>query len=137
MSPYPAGALARRSKFCGAAPAGKASPRERAVTTTFRADAAGASGSERTTAEEFLACEALNPLGTCLALSKMRMEMIVPQSRYVTILTAAARLSLNANALRARCRRRARREGREVIARLGGGIVAIKFGVTWRVIFPE
>ena len=58
-------------------------------------------------------------------------------SSYATIAAAAARLSTSACALRARCRRHARREGRTVLAHLGGGIVAIKFGAMWRVRFPE
>jgi hypothetical protein len=59
------------------------------------------------------------------------------EPRYFTIEAAAAVLSLNPHALRARCRRRARREGRSVVAHLGGGIEAIKLGVTWRIRFPE
>jgi len=31
-----------------------------------------------------------------------------------------------------RCRRHARRAGRDVVARLGGGVVAFKFGASWR-----
>jgi hypothetical protein len=54
-----------------------------------------------------------------------------------TIETAAERLDLDPNALRARCRRAARRVGDEIIAHLGGGIVAFKFGRSWRVQFPE
>lgn len=54
-----------------------------------------------------------------------------------TVEAAAERLSLDAKALRARCRRAARRVGDEVIAHLGGGIVAFKFGRSWRVQFPE
>ena len=45
---------------------------------------------------------------------------------------AAQRLGLDPEALRARCRRNAKREGREVIARLGAGVVGVKFGTTWR-----
>ena len=56
---------------------------------------------------------------------------------YLAIEEAAARLSTTPIALRARCRRHARREGRSVVAHLGGGIVAIKFGVSWRVRFPD
>jgi hypothetical protein len=59
------------------------------------------------------------------------------EPRYFTIEAAAAVLSLNPHALRARCRRRARREGRSVVAHLGGGILALKFGVSWRVRFPD
>lgn len=50
--------------------------------------------------------------------------------------TAALQLAITAVALRARCRRNARREKGEVVARLGGGIVAYKFGSHWRVRFP-
>ncbi|CAN5925112.1 hypothetical protein BH11MYX4_BH11MYX4_02760 [soil metagenome] len=57
--------------------------------------------------------------------------------RYFTIEAAAKRLSLQPDALRARCRRRAKREGRRVMADLGGGIIAIKLGVSWRVRFPD
>ena len=56
---------------------------------------------------------------------------------YDTIETAAARLALDAEALRARCRRGARREGTATVADLGGGIVAFKFGRSWRVQFPR
>ena len=55
---------------------------------------------------------------------------------FETIEAAAAKLSLEAAALRARCRRAARLEGDAVVAPLGGGIVAIKFGRSWRVRFP-
>jgi hypothetical protein len=55
---------------------------------------------------------------------------------YETIDAAAAKLSVDAGALRARCRRAARREGDKIVAPLGGGIIAIKFGRSWRVRFP-
>lgn len=55
---------------------------------------------------------------------------------YVPIEEAAVRLALTPIALRARCRRAARREGRSVVAHLGGGVVAYKFGRSWRVRFP-
>ena len=58
-------------------------------------------------------------------------------TKYHDTKAAAARLGLNEAALRARCRRAARREGRSVVARLGGGIIAVKLGATWRVVFPE
>lgn len=61
----------------------------------------------------------------------------VSEARYLDTKDAAARLATTPTALRARCRRNARREGRSVIAHLGGGIVAIKLGVSWRVRFPE
>jgi len=57
-------------------------------------------------------------------------------AEYLTIEDAASRLSTTANALRARCRRHSRREGRDVVARLGAGIVAVKIGFSWRVRFP-
>ena len=56
---------------------------------------------------------------------------------YVDIERAAVRLSTTPNALRARCRRNARREGRAITAHLGGGIMAIKLGVSWRIRFPD
>jgi hypothetical protein len=59
-----------------------------------------------------------------------------PPAVYLTIDDAAVRLSTTANALRARCRRHSRREGRDVVARLGAGIVAVKIGFSWRVRFP-
>jgi hypothetical protein len=59
-----------------------------------------------------------------------------PPAAYVTIEDAAVRLSTTANALRARCRRHSRREGRDVVARLGAGIVAVKIGFSWRVRLP-
>ncbi len=53
-------------------------------------------------------------------------------SMLLTVEDAAVRLSTTPTALRARCRRRARRVGREVVAHLGAGVVAYKFGVSWR-----
>jgi hypothetical protein len=53
----------------------------------------------------------------------------------LTIESAAQRLEIAPEALRARCRRAARRHGRDVIAQLGGGVTAYKFGRTWRVRF--
>jgi len=52
-----------------------------------------------------------------------------------TIDMAALMLSTTPTALRARCRRSARKEGREVVARLGAGVVGFKFGANWRVRF--
>jgi len=52
-----------------------------------------------------------------------------------TIELAAVMLATTPVALRARCRRSARREGREVVARLGAGVVGFKFGANWRVRF--
>ncbi len=56
---------------------------------------------------------------------------------YLTIEDAAPRLDMTTQALRARCRRGAVREGREVRTYLGDGVVATKFGRTWRVRFPS
>jgi hypothetical protein len=50
----------------------------------------------------------------------------------VTADEAARLLATTPTALRARCRRCARRIGREVVARLGAGVVAFKFGASWR-----
>jgi hypothetical protein len=55
---------------------------------------------------------------------------------YRTVQAAAARLGLDEQALRARCRRAARKVDNNVIAELGGGIVAIKLGSSWRIRFP-
>jgi len=52
--------------------------------------------------------------------------------RLLTVEDAAKLLSTTPTALRARCRRRARRVGREIVARLGAGVVAFKFGASWR-----
>ena len=54
-----------------------------------------------------------------------------------TIELAAVMLGTTQTALRARCRRHARREGREVVARLGAGVVGFKFGANWRVRFLD
>jgi hypothetical protein len=55
---------------------------------------------------------------------------------YDTIESAAAKLGLDVEALRARCRRAALRVGDSIQAQLGGGIVAFKFGRSWRVRMP-
>ncbi len=51
----------------------------------------------------------------------------------MTISSAAKILQLSDLALRARCRRAVRREGQILVARLGAGVTAYKFGKTWRV----
>lgn len=53
--------------------------------------------------------------------------------RYLTIDQAAELLAMTPVALRTRCNRRARRVGRDTIADLGDGVVAVKFGRLWRV----
>jgi hypothetical protein len=55
---------------------------------------------------------------------------------YDTIQSAAAKVGVDVEALRARCRRAAIRVGDSVQAPLGGGIVAFKCGRTWRVRMP-
>jgi hypothetical protein len=71
---------------------------------------------------------------------KRRRARTSPGSRvaqvFDTIESAAAKLGLDENALRARCRRAAERVHDATVARLGGGIVAFKFGKSWRVRFP-
>ena len=57
-------------------------------------------------------------------------------SPYYAIDQAAAKLDLHPHALRARCRRAAVRQGRDIVAYLGGGVVAFKFGRSWRLRFP-
>lgn len=61
-----------------------------------------------------------------------------PTPIYDDIDAAAGKLGLDANALRARCRRHARKmaDG-SIVAHLGGGIVAFKLGKSWRVQFPN
>lgn len=54
-----------------------------------------------------------------------------------TVEAAAAKLSLDPTALRARLRRAQRAEGGSIVAELGGGIRAFKLGKSWRVRFPE
>jgi hypothetical protein len=49
---------------------------------------------------------------------------------------AAELLGMTADALRARCRRAARKVGRDVVATLGLGILGIKLGRSWRIQFP-
>lgn len=57
-------------------------------------------------------------------------------TRYYTIERAAQNLHMTSAALRARCRRAARRRGKDVVAELADGILAIKFGRSWRIRFP-
>jgi hypothetical protein len=68
--------------------------------------------------------------------ARRRTDCLGHRDSYEPIETAAARLSLKPNALRARCRRAQRLERGAIIAPLGGGIVAVKLGTTWRVQFP-
>ena len=50
---------------------------------------------------------------------------------------AAQKLDLDENALRARLRRAAKREGGEIVARLGMGVVGKKLGTSWRLFVPS
>ena len=61
--------------------------------------------------------------------------MLPPRQAFETIETAAVRLGLDPDALRARCRRAAEQVGDAIVAQLGGGIVAFKFGKSWRIRF--
>jgi hypothetical protein len=54
-----------------------------------------------------------------------------------TIETAAAKLDVPPDSLRARCRRAAKSAGDASVASLGGGIVAFRFGRSWRIRFPQ
>jgi hypothetical protein len=54
------------------------------------------------------------------------------RQEYLTTEQAAVMLGVGLEALRARARRAARREGRSTVARLGGGVTAVKFGRSWR-----
>jgi hypothetical protein len=56
---------------------------------------------------------------------------------YYTVEAAAAKLSLDPAALRARLRRAQRVEGSAIVADLGGDIQGFKFGKSWRIRFPE
>jgi hypothetical protein len=54
-----------------------------------------------------------------------------------TIEIAGAKLDLDPQALRARCRRAAKTENGQTIARLGMGVVAKKLGTSWRIFVPS
>ena len=62
----------------------------------------------------------------------LRFGLPTPHSNpwLLTVEDAAKLLSTTPTALRARCRRHARRVGRDVVARLGEGVVAFKFGAS-------
>ena len=57
--------------------------------------------------------------------------------KWDSIETAAKKLDLEAEALRARCRRALRKVNGEIVAELGMGVVAKKLGTSWRVHIPE
>ena len=56
--------------------------------------------------------------------------------RFYTVAEAAPLLSLTPIALQKRCARAAVRRGRDLVAELGGGVLAVKLGRTWRIRFP-
>ncbi len=60
-------------------------------------------------------------------------------STYVTVEQAAEKLAMTPCALRCRCRRAQLRDKRtgKVEAPLGDGVVAVKFGRSWRIRFPQ
>jgi len=60
-----------------------------------------------------------------------------PEPLFQTTEAAAAKLGIEPDSLRARCRRAAKDAGGASVAQLGGGIVAFKFGRRWRVRFPN
>jgi hypothetical protein len=66
--------------------------------------------------------------------SKPRDGQIAPA--FDTIAQAAEKLGVDPEALRARCRRATRRHPSVAAVSLGGGIVAFKFGSSWRIRFP-
>jgi len=54
-----------------------------------------------------------------------------------TIAAGAVKLDLSPQALRARCRRAARKRGKEIVADLGMGVIAKRFGdFSWRIFIP-
>lgn len=55
----------------------------------------------------------------------------------LTLEQAAERLGIGTKALEARCRRAQRKESHNIVARLGAGVTAMKFGVSWRFRFEE
>jgi hypothetical protein len=59
-----------------------------------------------------------------------------PALAFETVDNAARKLGLEVGALRARCRRAAVAVGDTTVAHLGGGVVAFKFGRSWRIRFP-
>lgn len=59
-----------------------------------------------------------------------------PAPVFETIESAAVKLAVPPAALRSRCRRAAKQSGNSTTVHLGGGIVAFKFGRSWRIQFP-
>lgn len=72
--------------------------------------------------------------------SRSRRKRPAPQSLgacWYTIEIAAAKLDLEPQALRARCRRASRLVQGEILAQLGMKVVARKLGKSWRVYVPS
>lgn len=61
------------------------------------------------------------------------MNLSNSEQRFLSIEAAARTLSLSVDALRMRCRRHAVKDASGTVSQLGPGIVALKFGSTWRV----
>ena len=70
--------------------------------------------------------------------AKQQRDMPSAAPLYDTVESAAVKLGISADALRARCRRALREapKGSTEVS-LGGGITAFKFGRTWRFRFPH
>jgi hypothetical protein len=71
-------------------------------------------------------------VGTARPMQDSESLDVQASSHFFTVEVAAVRLSTTPTALRARCRRHARRIGHEVVARLGAGVTAYKLGASWR-----
>lgn len=66
-----------------------------------------------------------------------RRRAVAVGKRFHSTEAAATKLDTTVGALRQRARRRARSENGQTIARLGMGVIARKFGCTWRFYFSE
>ncbi len=62
---------------------------------------------------------------------------LAPAVLWLSVEAAAERLSLGPVALRARLRRAERAEGDLRVARIGAGVVGVRFGRQWRLRFDE
>lgn len=61
---------------------------------------------------------------------------VQPVPDFFSVPEAARRLGLTDEALRARCRRAARRVNGHIEAHIGAGVIGVKLGRAWRIIFP-
>ena len=67
------------------------------------------------------------------AVAEMAAELdVAAATSFDDIATASAKLGLEPEALRARCRRVQTKERGEVVARLGAGVVGYKLGRSWK-----